>query len=40
MEYDQRVVIGFLCKERVPAEDIHARLEAQFGDATSSEYSE
>jgi DNA-binding transcriptional ArsR family regulator len=40
MEYDQRVIIRLLCKERVPPEDIHARLEAQFGDATSKEYSE
>jgi hypothetical protein len=35
-EYDQRVIIRFLCKERVSPEDIHVRLEAQFGDATYS----
>jgi hypothetical protein len=40
MEYDQRVIIRFLCKERVALEDIHTRLEAQFEDITYSEYSE
>jgi hypothetical protein len=38
-EYDQKVIIRFLCKERVSPQDIHARLEAQFGDATYSERS-
>jgi hypothetical protein len=37
MEYSQRVIIRFLCKERVPPADIHARLETQFGIATYSE---
>jgi hypothetical protein len=40
MEYDQRVLIRFLCKERVSTEDTHTVLEVQFGDATHSEYSE
>jgi hypothetical protein len=40
MEYDQRVIIRFLCKERASPEDIRARLEAQFGDTMHSEYSE
>jgi DNA-binding transcriptional ArsR family regulator len=40
MEYDQKVIVQFLCKERVSPEDIHARLEAEFGDATYTEYSE
>jgi Mn-dependent DtxR family transcriptional regulator len=35
MESDQRVIIRFLCKERVSPEDILTRLEAQFGDPTS-----
>jgi hypothetical protein len=39
MERDQRIIVRFLCKERVSPEDIHARLEAQFGDATYSERS-
>jgi hypothetical protein len=39
MESDQRVIIRFLCKERVSPEDIHARLETQFGDVTDSEWS-
>jgi hypothetical protein len=39
MEDDQRVIIRFLCKERVSPEDIHAPLEAQFRDATDSERS-
>jgi hypothetical protein len=39
MEYDQRATIRFLCKERVSPEDIHAHLEAQFGDDTDSEQS-
>jgi hypothetical protein len=39
MEYDQRVIIWFLCKERVSPEDIHARLEAQFRDVIYSERS-
>jgi hypothetical protein len=37
MEYDQRVIILFLCKERVSPEEIHTRLEAQFGGITYSE---
>jgi hypothetical protein len=36
MEYDERVIIRFLCKERVSPEDIQTHLEAQFGDATYS----
>jgi hypothetical protein len=32
MKYDQRVIIRFLCKERIWPEDIHARLEGHFGD--------
>jgi hypothetical protein len=40
MESDERVIIRFLCKERVSPEDIHAPLGAQFGDATYSEYNE
>jgi hypothetical protein len=39
MEYDQSVIIRFLCKEGASPEDIHARLEAQLGDATDSERS-
>jgi hypothetical protein len=39
MECDQRVIIRFLSKKRVSPEDIHARLEAHFGDATYSERS-
>jgi hypothetical protein len=39
MEYDQRVIIRFLCKERIASEDIHVHLEPQFGDATDSERS-
>jgi hypothetical protein len=39
MEYDQIIIIRFLCKERVSSQDIHARLEVQFGDATDSEQS-
>jgi hypothetical protein len=39
MESNQKVIIRFLCKERVSPEDIHACLEAQFGDATYSERS-
>jgi hypothetical protein len=35
-----KVIIRFLCKERISPEDIPARLEAQFRDATYSEYSE
>jgi hypothetical protein len=37
MEYDQRVITRFLCKERVSPEEIHVRLAVQFGDATYSE---
>jgi hypothetical protein len=40
MESDQRVIIRFLCKEHVSPEDIHAHLEAQFGDAIYNKYSE
>jgi hypothetical protein len=40
MEYNQRVIIRFLCEERVSTEDIRARLEAQLGEATYSEYNE
>jgi hypothetical protein len=40
MEYDQRVIIRFLCKQRVSPEDIHALLEAWLGDATCTAYSE
>jgi hypothetical protein len=39
MESGQRVIIRFLCKERVSSEDIHEDLEAQFGDATYNERS-
>jgi hypothetical protein len=39
MEYDQRVIIRFLCKERVSPEEIHPHLEAQLEDATYSERS-
>jgi hypothetical protein len=39
MEYDQMVIIRFLCKGRVSPQDVHARLEAQFGYATYSEWS-
>jgi hypothetical protein len=39
MESDQRVIIRFLCKERVLLDNIHALLEAPFGDAAYSEYS-
>jgi hypothetical protein len=38
MKYDQSI-IRFLCRERVMPEDIHAPLEAQFGDITYSERS-
>jgi hypothetical protein len=34
MESDQRVIIRFLCKQGIPAEDIHPRFEAQFGEDT------
>jgi hypothetical protein len=40
MEYEQRVIFWFLCKELVPPEDIQARFEAQFTDGTNSEHSE
>jgi hypothetical protein len=39
MEHDQRVIIRFSCNDRVSPEEIHAHLEAQFGDATYSERS-
>jgi hypothetical protein len=39
MQYDQRVIIRFLCKERVSSKNIHARLEAQFRSAIYSERS-
>jgi GTPase SAR1 family protein len=39
MEHDQRVINLFLCEECVSPEDIHACLEAQFGDVISSERS-
>jgi hypothetical protein len=39
MQCDQRVIIPSLCKERVSREDIHAHLEAGFGDTTYSERS-
>jgi hypothetical protein len=39
MEYDQRVIIRFLCKEHVSPQDVHVRLEAQLRDATYSEWS-
>jgi hypothetical protein len=38
MEYDQRVIVRCLCKERVSPEDIQARVEAQLGDTTYSEW--
>jgi DNA-binding MarR family transcriptional regulator len=38
MESDQRVIVQFLCKERVSPEDNDAHLEAQFGDATCGEW--
>jgi hypothetical protein len=37
MGYDQRVITRFLCRECVSPEDVHALLEAQFGDAIYSE---
>jgi hypothetical protein len=37
MKYNQRVIIRFLCKERISPEGFHALIEAQFGDATCSE---
>jgi hypothetical protein len=39
MEYDQRVIIRFLYKERFSPGDIHTCLEAQLGDAIYSERS-
>jgi hypothetical protein len=36
LEYGQRVIIWFLCKECVSREDIYAHLEAQFGGAAYS----
>jgi hypothetical protein len=36
MEYHQRIIIRFLCKERVSPEAVHAHLEAQFENATYS----
>jgi hypothetical protein len=39
MEYNHRVIIRFLCKERVSPEDMYPHLEARFGDATYSERS-
>jgi hypothetical protein len=39
MEYDQRGIILFLCKEGISPQEIHRHLEAQFGDATYSERS-
>jgi hypothetical protein len=39
MEHNQRIIIRFLCKERVSPEDIHARLETQFGDVPCSDQS-
>jgi hypothetical protein len=32
MEYEQGVIIWFLCKERISPEDIQVRLEVEFGD--------
>jgi hypothetical protein len=39
MEYDQRIIILFLCKEHVSAEDMNRGLKAQFGDPNYSEHS-
>jgi hypothetical protein len=39
MEYDERIIVLFLCKEGISPEDIDARLEEQFGDAPYSERS-
>jgi hypothetical protein len=39
MESDQRVIMRFLCKERISRENIHAGLKIQFEDASSSERS-
>jgi hypothetical protein len=39
MEYDQRIIIRFLCKGHVSPEEIHAYFEAQFRDAIDSERS-
>jgi hypothetical protein len=39
MENGQRVIIRFLCKERVSLEEIHIRLGIQFRDADYSERS-
>jgi hypothetical protein len=39
MGYDQRVIVRFLCKERVSPEDIHVCLEAQLGGAVHSDRS-
>jgi hypothetical protein len=36
MEYDKRVIIRFLCKDGIPADDIHKQLEAHFGENGSS----
>jgi hypothetical protein len=40
MEYDQSVIIWFLCKERFSPEDMHALVETQFEDTTYSEHNE
>jgi hypothetical protein len=32
MEYDQRVILRFLCKEGVSAQEVHLSLEVQFGE--------
>jgi hypothetical protein len=37
MKYDPRLIIRFVCKERVLPEGLHACLEAQFGNVTYSE---
>jgi DNA-binding transcriptional ArsR family regulator len=39
MEYDQRTLVRFLCKDHISLEEVHARLEAQFGDAIYGERS-
>jgi hypothetical protein len=38
-DYDERIIIRFLGKERVSPEDIHVCLEAQFGNITYSKRS-
>jgi hypothetical protein len=39
MEYDQRVIVGFLHKEGVQPDQIHTRLKAQFENDANSLHS-